>query len=39
MEERRGAYRYWWGSLRERDYLEDQDADGRINYNRYSGSG
>jgi hypothetical protein len=23
MEERRGAYRVWWGNLRDRDYLED----------------
>ena len=23
MGERRGAYRVWWGCLRERDYLED----------------
>jgi hypothetical protein len=21
---------FWWGNLRERDYSEDQDVDGRI---------
>jgi hypothetical protein len=30
MGERRGAYRYWWGNLRKRNHLEDQDVDGRI---------
>ena len=28
--DRRDAYRFWWGSLRERDHLEDLGADGRI---------
>jgi len=28
---RGGAYTgFWWGNLRERDYLEDQSVDGRI---------
>jgi hypothetical protein len=22
--------RFWWGNLRKRDHLEDQDVDGRI---------
>jgi len=30
MEERRGACRFWWGNLRERDHLEDPGLDGRI---------
>jgi len=30
MGERRGAYRFWWGNLRERDHLEDPCIDGRI---------
>jgi hypothetical protein len=25
-----GAYRVWWGNLRERDHLEDLGIDGRI---------
>jgi len=28
--ERRGAYRVWWGNLRERDHLENPGLDGRI---------
>jgi len=28
--ERRGAYRFWWGNLREREHLEDTGVDGRI---------
>ena len=27
---KRGAYRIWWGNLRERDHLEDPDVEGRI---------
>jgi hypothetical protein len=27
---RRGAYRFWWGNLRERDHLEDPGVDGRV---------
>jgi len=30
---RRGAYRVWWGNLRERDHLEDIGTDGRITLN------
>ena len=30
MGERRGAYSVWWGSLRERDHLEDPGVNGRI---------
>jgi len=30
MGERRGASRFWWGNLRERDHLEDARVDGRI---------
>jgi hypothetical protein len=30
MGDRRGAYRFWWGSLRARDHLGDLDVDGRI---------
>ena len=30
MEERRSAYRVWWGNLKERDHLEDPDVDGRV---------
>jgi hypothetical protein len=26
----RGAYRIWWGDLRERDHLDDPDVDGRV---------
>ena len=29
MGERRGAYRVWWGVLRERGHLEDLGVDGR----------
>jgi hypothetical protein len=25
-----GAYRFWWGNLRERGHLEDPGVDGRI---------
>ena len=28
--DKRGAQRFWWGNLRERDYLEDVGTDGRI---------
>jgi hypothetical protein len=28
--ERRGAYRFRWGNLRERDHLQDQSVEGRI---------
>ena len=28
--EGRGVYRFWWGNLRERDYLGDPGADERI---------
>jgi len=28
--DRRGAYRVWWGNLRERDHLEDPSLEGRI---------
>jgi hypothetical protein len=30
MGERRGAYRYWWGNLRERNHLGDPGVDARI---------
>jgi hypothetical protein len=30
MGERRGVYRVWWGSLRERDHLEDLGVGGTI---------
>jgi hypothetical protein len=30
MWEKRGAYRIWWGDLREGDYLGDPGADWRI---------
>jgi hypothetical protein len=30
MEERRGAYRVWWGNMRERDHVEDIGVYGRI---------
>jgi hypothetical protein len=30
MGERRGAYRFWCGNLRERDHLEDPGIDGMI---------
>jgi hypothetical protein len=30
MGEREGAYRVWWGNLRDGDYLEDLDEYGRI---------
>jgi hypothetical protein len=28
--EKRGAYRIWWGNLRERDHLEDAGVEERI---------
>jgi hypothetical protein len=30
VEERKGAYRVWWGNLREGEYLNDPSVDGRI---------
>jgi len=30
MGEMKGAYRFWWGNLRERDHLEDPGVDGEI---------
>jgi hypothetical protein len=30
VEESIGAYRIWWGKLREKDYLEGVDIDGSI---------
>jgi len=30
MGDRRGAYRVWWGDLREREHWEDVNVDGRI---------
>jgi len=30
MGGRRGAYKAWWGNLRERDHLEEPGVDGRI---------
>jgi hypothetical protein len=30
MGEERGAYRIWWGDLREKDHLEDLGVDRRI---------
>jgi hypothetical protein len=30
MGERRGAYRVWWGNLREREHLEVPSVHGRI---------
>jgi len=35
----RGAYRVWWGDLRERDHLEYLGKDMMIILNRYSRSG
>ena len=29
-EERRGYTWFWWGQLRERDYMGEQSVDGRI---------
>jgi hypothetical protein len=29
-ERREMCKRFWWKSLKERDYLEDQDIDGRM---------
>jgi hypothetical protein len=29
MGERRSAYRFWWGDLRERDHFEDLGVNGR----------
>lgn len=31
MEEGRGAYRIWWGDIREREHLVDLDVDGENN--------
>jgi hypothetical protein len=30
MGDRRGAYSFWWGNLREMDHLEDPGADEKI---------
>jgi hypothetical protein len=30
MGDRRGAYRVWWGDLKETDHLKDLSIDGRI---------
>jgi hypothetical protein len=30
MGDRRGAYRVWWGNLREGDHVKDPGIDGRI---------
>jgi hypothetical protein len=30
MGDGRGAYRFWWGNLRERDHWGDPGIDGRI---------
>jgi hypothetical protein len=30
MGERSGAYRVWWGNLKERDHLEDPGVDRRL---------
>jgi hypothetical protein len=30
MAARRGAYKFWWGILRETDHLKDPGIDGRI---------
>jgi hypothetical protein len=30
MGDRRNAYRFWWGNLREEDHLEDPGIDERI---------
>jgi hypothetical protein len=30
MGERKVAYRFWWGEMRERDFLEEPGIDGRI---------
>jgi hypothetical protein len=30
MRDMRGAYRVWWGNIRERDHLEDLRVDGRL---------
>jgi hypothetical protein len=32
--ERCGAYRVWWGDLRERDHLKESGVDGRITLRR-----
>jgi hypothetical protein len=33
MEEGRGAYRIWWGDIREREHLVDLGVDGENNIN------
>jgi hypothetical protein len=30
MRERRGAYRFWWGNLRDRDHFENLGVNGRV---------
>jgi len=30
MEQKRNTYRFWWGTLKEKDCLEDPDVDGTI---------
>jgi len=32
---RRRAYRFWWGSLREREYFEDLGIEGKMFENGY----
>jgi hypothetical protein len=30
MEEKKNAYRVWWGRLKEREHLEDLGVDGKM---------
>ena len=35
MGDRKGAYRVWWGDLREGDHLKDLDVHGRTYFHRF----